>query len=125
MNGLLVPGSVGILTALVGRKLLKEGYHDMALVAYAGTALVGYFCVYDYRRRTSEGKNTRFSFMRQLSGFFLGYKTNLSKSRSAAYEKKKNRPICEFLEQVYTTNGNSLNMLKHPMMNQQVCSLKN
>jgi hypothetical protein len=56
MQSLLVPGSVAILTALVGRKFCQNGYHDIGIVSLAGSGIIAYFCVYDYRRRGAKGK---------------------------------------------------------------------
>ena len=47
------------------------------------------------------------------------YKTNLVKERRGAYDVSQDREITRFLEEHYRQNG-TLNLLKHPMMGQQV-----
>jgi len=101
MNGLLIPGSVGVLSFLGARALFKNGYPDLGIVALGTTLTTGYFMIYDYRRRSNPE-----------------YKKNLVEARRKQYKAASSRPIEQFL-QAFIDQYGSIDTLRHPQLNQQ------
>jgi len=101
MNGLLIPGSVGVLSLSLSKSLFKNGYPDLGIVALGTSLTAGYFMIYDYRRRSNPD-----------------YKKNLVDQRRQQYKASSSRPIELFL-QAYVDQLGSLDSLRHPANNQQ------
>jgi len=101
MNRLALPSSVCCLSAIAAARLWKQGLKDIGLVVGIGSAVVGWFCVWDLRRSSKEE-----------------YKKSLYQKRKAAWDMECKRPFLNILQQLVDQFG-SIDKLKNPMSNQQ------
>jgi len=106
MSSLIAPAAAGALSAVLGTKALKSGYHDLGVVFYAGTAVSIYFCVHDYKRRSAED-----------------YKTNLVARRRAEFDEKNTPYVVKLISSLnaqISMEGDNFKFMINPMLQQQL-----
>jgi len=106
MSSLIAPAAAGALSAVLGTKALKSGYHDLGVVFYAGTAVSIYFCVHDYKRRSADD-----------------YKTNLVARRRAEFDEKNTPYVVKLISSLnaqISMEGDNFKFMINPMLQQQL-----
>jgi len=110
MSSLIAPAAAGALSAVLGTKALKSGYHDLGVVFYAGTAVSIYFCVHDYKRRSADD-----------------YKTNLVARRRAEFDEKNTPYVVKLISSLnaqISMEGDNFKFMINPMLQQQLGNFK-
>jgi len=106
VSSLIAPAAAGALSAVLGTKALKSGYHDLGIVFYAGTAVSIYFCVHDYKRRSA-----------------ADYKTNLIARRRAEFDEKNTPYVVKLISSLnaqISMEGDNFKFMINPMLQQQL-----
>jgi len=106
ISSLIAPAAAGALSAVLGTKALKSGYHDLGVVFYAGTAVSIYFCVHDYKRRSADD-----------------YKTNLVARRRAEFDEKNTPYVVKLISSLnaqISMEGDNFKFMINPMLQQQL-----
>merc|ERR1711970_1315931 len=102
MDRLLLPTSAGIITSIAAAKIWSKGYKDIGVILGLGSAVIGYFCIFDFRRSRDPE-----------------YKSKLVEARKKEFELLSHRPIVDLLDSVVQRHG-SIKVLKDPRSNQQL-----